>query len=180
MKNKNIKKLAIILPAIVFSVILGTVFGSSLSSIKAEATSNPVGYTSHSSVGLPLSFSTSVNGDEKAEVVTTINRGETTQLDVLATPMINGISGDMEVTSSLPQCGTVNISLGCTPQGITVSLPTSTRVSSSTHVPLIVSVSKDVPPGTYWYSIATTPVKDPSKNLPVSMGYVEAFGIQVL
>ena len=175
MKN-NTKKLAAILPLIAFGIIMSTILVTHTTLTKAEASPSmlpirPV---------LLTSFSTTVNGHEKAEVVTTMNRGEIVQLDILATPKISGISGDMQVYSSLPECGTITIDMGCTPHGITVSLPTSNRVSSTAHVPLTISVSKDMPPGTYWYSLAITPIKDPFKNLPESSGYVDAFAIKVV
>ncbi|MBI1829402.1 MAG: hypothetical protein HY222_03110 [Thaumarchaeota archaeon] len=174
MKIQNNKtKIATILPMIAFGVIMTAILVSNTTTMKAEAASNP-GITLRPLP--PLSFSTTINGHEKAEVVATVNQGETIQLDVLAIPLISDMSGNIEVSSSLPECGTINVSLGCTPQGITVSLPASTRVSSAAHLSLTISVSKDMPPGIYWHSLATTP----NQNLPESLGYVEAFGIQVL
>jgi hypothetical protein len=175
-KNKNTKKLVTILPAIALGMLMATILVNNANLMKVDATSNPI---STLRPVPPLSFSTTVNGHEKAEVVATVNQGQTVQLDLLATPLISGMSGDVEVYSSLPECGTVNVQIGCTPHGITVSLPSNVRVSSATHLPLTISVSKDMPPGTYWFSIATTPVKDPSKNLPESSGYIEAFAIRI-
>ncbi len=164
--QNNKKKLTTILPAIVVGVIMATMFANSPILMKADAIATSTG---HPRPLAPLSFSTTINGHENAEIVATVNRGETSQLDVLATPLINGISGNMEVYSSLPQCGTINVSVGCTPSGISVSLPSSSRVSSIAHMPLTISVSKDMPPGTYWYSLATIPINDPSQNLPTSL-----------
>ncbi|MGI0007720.1 MAG: hypothetical protein ACREAR_06975 [Nitrosotalea sp.] len=178
MKIQNTKKLATILPVFTLGIIMAAIFVG-ISPIKAENASYVVGHGARPMP--PLAFTTTVNGHDKAEVITTVNRGETINLDISAKQLITGVVGDMTISSSLPECGTVTMSMGCTPQGITTSLPNDRRISSDAHMSLTINVSKDMPPGTYWYSLATVPITDPSQNLPPqSTGYVEAFAIKVV
>jgi hypothetical protein len=184
MQKEHAKKFTVVISMITLSLVMTTVVIANTNqpqnTVQERFLLPAAGSNLDSSARpvLPQSFSITVNGHEDADVVTTVKRGQTIQLGSLVTPMINGVVGDVEITSSLPVCGTVDISLGCTPSGITVSLPTNQRVLSAANLPLTVSVSDSVPPGIYWYSLSVTPLRD-QKNVPPSAGYIAAFGIEV-
>lgn len=184
-KKSQTTKLAVMMSAITLGVISGMVFLSDTSQADQEAISESKGLLA-GGAGTVIqersqqAFSIAVNDKEDAEIVATVNRGETTQLDVLVTPLIDGVSGDVEVYSSLPECGTVNAKVGCIPSGITVSINTGNKVSSPTHLPLAVTVSNDMPTGVYWYSVKATPLEEPTENGPKSAGYIAAFAIKVV
>ncbi|WP_158435214.1 hypothetical protein [Nitrososphaera viennensis] len=126
----------------------------------------------------PEPFSIVVNGHTEISTVT-VKRGETAQIDVLVSPKMLGITGNVYVQSVLPVCGTSNLHIDCIPQGITASISENT-VSAAKHLVLTVNAAQDMPTGTYAYEVVSdTMMNLPDQSSPVKVGSITTFGIQV-
>jgi hypothetical protein len=126
----------------------------------------------------PEPFSIAVNGHTEISTVT-VKRGETAQIDVLVTPKISDITGNIHVQSVLPMCGTSSAHIQCIPQGISASISENT-VSAAKHMVLTINAAQDMPTGTYAYEVVTDAMMHlPDQSAPVKVGNIATFGIQV-
>jgi hypothetical protein len=127
----------------------------------------------------PDPFKITVNGYAEPALVATVKRGQTAQVDVFISPNISGITGNVEVSSVFPMCGTVDIHQRCTPAGTTATL--SANVTSPTHLILTLNVSNNMPVGTYLFHVqASTVLKVPFQTTPVHVGDSAPFTIRVI
>ncbi|MHB8547455.1 MAG: hypothetical protein ACYDAJ_11885 [Nitrosotalea sp.] len=127
----------------------------------------------------PDPFTIAVNGHTTPAIVATVKRGQTSQVDVFISPNISGITGNVEVSSVFPMCGTVDIHQKCTPAGTTTTL--SANVTSPTHLILALNVSNNMPVGTYLFHVqASTVLNVPFQATPVHVGDSAPFAIKVV
>lgn len=138
---------------------------------------------------IPDTFSIMVNGSEEPTTVT-VKRGESAQIDAVVTPLVKGIIGNVTIDSVKPECGTSALAIGCTPEGISVSLSEDgsnsssqsvSDITSSKSLSVIVTIAPDMAPGIYGYQITADTMLDlPTQDQPVHTGYIYPFTIEVV
>ena len=63
----------------------------------------------------PDPFKIAVNGHTEPAIVATVKRGQTSQVDVFISPNLSGITGNVDVSSVFPICGTMDANIKCIP-----------------------------------------------------------------
>jgi len=128
----------------------------------------------------PDPFKISVNGYTEPAIVATVQRGQTSQIDVFISPNISGITGNVDVSSVFPICGTMNTLPGkCIPDGITTTLSAS-KITAPNHMVLTFNVPNNMPVGVYlFHVVASTSLNVPYQTTPVNVGDSDSFAIQV-
>jgi len=126
----------------------------------------------------PEPFSIKVNGSSDPGTIT-VKRGEIAQIDVLVTPLIPGIEGNVSLESYRPECGLSGLQTGCV-VGITALL-SQNSVTSAENLVVTITVAPDTKPGTYTYQIVADTMMDlPDQDTPAKVGNIHSFSINVV
>jgi hypothetical protein len=127
----------------------------------------------------PNPFKITVNGYAEPALVATVKRGQTAQVDVFISPNISGITGNVEVSSVFPMCGTVDIHQRCTPAGIITTL-SANKVTAASHMVVTLNVPSNMPVGMYLFHVVSSTTLNVSfQATPVHVGDSAPFAIQV-
>lgn len=136
---------------------------------------------SHALPAPPEPFMVKINGSIEPTTIT-IKRGGSVQVDVLVSPKIAGITGDLVTLSGFPICGSkgAEVVKNCNPDGIILSLSDTTIKQGGGHATLTISVAGNIQPGVYPYSVsADTTLNVPYQAEPVRVGYQSVFAVEV-